>query len=129
MKYVKQLGIIFAITLLAELFRFLIPLPIPASVWGLILMLVLLLTKVIKLEQVKETGDFLVQIMPLTLAAPAVGLVVAWPQLQPILLPVIVILVVTTVVVMVVTGKITQLAIGKNGMGKKEVDKKEVDRE
>ena len=113
MKYVSQLGIIFAVTLLAELFRFLIPLPIPASVWGVVLMLTFLLTKVIKLEQVKDVGDFMIQIMPLTLVAPAVALLDVWPQLRPILVPVLVILLVTTVIVMVITGKVTQLAIGK----------------
>ena len=41
-----------------------LPLPVPASVYGLVLMLAALMTGIIKVGQVEETADFLIEIMP-----------------------------------------------------------------
>ena len=107
MKYLRQFGIILAVTCVGEIMKYFIPLPIPGSIYGLILMFVLLLTKVIKVEHVKETGEFLMFI-------PAgVGLITSWSQLQPFLVPLLVITVVSTFVVMIVTGKVTDFLISK----------------
>ena len=114
MKYVKQFWIILLFCALGEGFRVLLPLPIPASVYGLILLLVALLTGSIKLERVEETADFLVEIMPVMFIPAGVGLLTAWSVLQPIWLPVVVITILTTVIVMVVTGRVTQFVIRKD---------------
>ena len=58
MKYLRQFAIILFISLLGELLRILIPLPIPASVYGLVLMLVALTTGMLKVHQVKAAADF-----------------------------------------------------------------------
>ena len=108
MKYVRQFGIILAITFVGELLNSLLPLPIPASIYGLVLMLILLVTGVIRLEQIKETGVFLIEIMPMMFIPAAVGLMVSWKSLQGILLQVIIITLISTVLVMVVAGKMTQ---------------------
>ena len=115
MKFIYQFGIIAGVTLLGELLRVFIDIPIPASVWGLVLMLLLLITKVVKVDDVKETGDFLIQIMPIMFVPATVGLINTWPRLQNILLPVILIVIVTTVVVMVVSGLATQWMINRRG--------------
>lgn len=99
------------ISFLAEVIKALIPLSIPASIYGLVIMLVCLLTGVIKLEAVEQAADFLVEIMPLMFIPAAVGLMESSDVLQPILLQVGVIIVVTTIVVMAVTGKVTQYII------------------
>ena len=65
MKYVKQFSIILGISFLAELLEILIPLPIAASVYGLVIMLVGLITKLIPLEKVETAADFLVDAMSL----------------------------------------------------------------
>ena len=91
----------------------LIPLPVPASVYGLVLMLAALITGVLKLGQVRETATFLIEIMPVMFIPAGVGLMESWSSLQPVWLPVILITIVTTVLVMVVTGKVTQAMIGK----------------
>ena len=117
MKYIYQFIIILLVTFIGELLHYFIPLPIPASIYGLIIMLVLLCTKVIKLEHVEKTSDFLIEIVPLMFIPGGVGLVTAWADLKPILIPVSVITVVTTVIVMVVTGKTTEFVMkfGKKG--------------
>ena len=112
-KYLRQFGIILAVTCVGEIMKYFIPLPIPGSIYGLILMFVLLLTKVIKVEHVKETGEFLIEIMPLMFIPAGVGLITSWSQLQPFLVPLLVITVVSTFVVMIVTGKVTDFLISK----------------
>ena len=113
MKYLRQFGIILAVTCVGEIMKYFIPLPIPGSIYGLILMFVLLLAKVIKVEHVKETGEFLIEIMPLMFIPAGVVLITSWSQLQPFLVPLLVITVVSTFVVMIVTGKVTDFLISK----------------
>lgn len=108
MKYLRQFCIILFVSFLGELLHIVIPLPVPASVYGLILMLLALCTGTIKLEQIGETADFLIEIMPVMFIPAAVGLLDAWPALQPVWVPVILITVITTVLVMAVTGRVTQ---------------------
>ena len=111
MKYLRQLGIIMVITFMGEMLKAVIPLAIPASIYGLLLMLAALMTKAVRLEDVKETADFLIEIMPVMFIPAAAELVVSWGILQDILIPVIVITLVTTVAVMAVSGRVTQSVI------------------
>ena len=115
MKYMRQFGIILGVTCVGEMIKYFVPLPIPGSIYGLVLMLVLLTTKIIKIEQVKEVGEFLIEIMPLMFIPAAVGLLTSWKQLQSILVPVVIITVVTTFVVMIVTGKVTDSLLQSGG--------------
>ena len=111
MKFIHQTAVILAVTLAGELLHSFIPLPVPASIYGLIIMLICLCTKGIKLEQTEETGDFMLQIMPLMFIPGGAGLILAWGELKEIILPVTVITVLTTVIVMAVTGKVTELVM------------------
>ena len=122
MKYLKQFGIILTISFVGELCNYLIPLPIPASIYGLVILFVGLSTKWIPLDSVKETGKFLIEIMPIMFIPAAVGLIDAWGILKPVCIPVIAITLLTTIIVMGVTGRITQFVIRKGRQkGDKEV--------
>lgn len=118
MNYLKQFVIILFVSFLGELLHIVIPLPIPASVYGLILMLLALCLGILRLEQVKETADFLIEIMPIMFIPAAVGLLESWSALQPIFVPVIVITILTTIIVMGITGRVTQFMIRK-GKGRR----------
>lgn len=111
MKYIRQFFIILAVTFIGEVLQYFISIPIPASVYGLVLMLIALKLNIIPIEQVKETGGFLVKIMPLMFIPATVGLLDSWSELKNIFIPVIIITAVSTIVVMVVTGKTTQFII------------------
>ncbi len=116
MKYLKQFLVILVIAFAGEVLKYIIPLPIPASIYGLIILFVGLLTGLIRLEQVREAGKFLIEIMPVMFIPAAVGLLESWGVLQPMFLPVIIITLLSTVVVMAATGISSQLIIrlGKN---------------
>ena len=108
MKYLKELAIIFGITMAGELLNKWIPLPVPAGVYGLFLLLGLLCTKVIKLEDVSATGNLLLDMMPIMFVPAAVGLIEKYAELTAILIPFIVISALSTLIVMAVTGKTTE---------------------
>ena len=111
MKHVQQFSIILLISVIGELLKTFLPLPVPASVYGLIIMLVALLTGILKLDQVKGAADFLVEIMPVMFVPAGAG---------PICVPVLIMTFISTVIVMVVTGKVTQgvIRMGKRGTEK-----------
>ena len=113
MKFLRQFTLILFISFLGEVLKALLPLPIPASVYGLILMLLCLCTGVVRLRHVREAALFLIEIMPVMFIPAAVGLSDAWPSLRPVIVPVAIITVVTTILVMVVTGRTTQYVIGR----------------
>ena len=65
MKYIRQFIIIILISFIGEVLNYLLPLPIPASIYGLVLMLLGLVRGLIPLAAVRDTAHFLVEIMPL----------------------------------------------------------------
>lgn len=116
MKFLRQFMIILLLSFLGEVLKMFIPLPIPASVYGLVLMLLCLVNGILKTSQVKEAAFFLIEIMPVMFIPAAAGLIDSWKVLQPLLLPILVITVVITIFVMVVTGKIAQMIAQKRGI-------------
>ncbi|MGN0402399.1 MAG: CidA/LrgA family protein [Acetatifactor sp.] len=123
MKFLRQMAIIMGISFLAELLELLIPLPIAASMYGLVLMLFGLVTKLIPLEKVEGAADFLIEIMPLLFVPPTVSVIANIEALKSILVPLLVICISTTILIMAVTGRTAQLLIrhGKSGSGGGEV--------
>lgn len=113
MKFLRQFMIILLLSFLGEVLKMFLPLPIPASVYGLVVMLLCLVTGILKTSQVKEAAFFLIEIMPVMFIPAAAGLIDSWKVLQPLLLPILVITVVITIFVMVVTGKIAQMIAQK----------------
>jgi holin-like protein len=108
MKYLKQIAIILAVSFLGEFLNWLLPFPIPGSIYGMVILFVALMTGVIKLSSVKNVGDFLIDILPLLFIPPTVGLLEAWPIMQGFLGAIIVISIVSTVIVAAVSGRVTQ---------------------
>lgn len=116
MKFLRQFMIILLLSFLGEVLKMFIPFPIPASVYGLVLMLFCLMTGILKTSQVKDVAFFLIEIMPVMFIPAAAGLIDSWGVLKPLLLPVMVITVVITVLVMVVTGRVAQMIAQKRGI-------------
>ena len=91
-----------------------LPLPVPASVYGLVLLLVALTTGVVKLEQVKETGTYLTGIFPLLFVPAAAGVMELWAEMGAMLLPILIAIVPVTVLVLVSAGRTTQALTARN---------------
>lgn len=111
MKFLKQFGIILLISFVGEICHSVIPLPIPASIYGIVIMFVCLFTGIIKVEDIKQTSIFLIEIMPIMFVPAGVGLVESFDIFRSAWVEYMLISVVTTIFVMVVAGRITQAII------------------
>ena len=108
MKYLSQFLRITAFTLAGELQQRRIPLPAPASVYGLVLLFVALCAGIVKLEQVKDAGGFLVSILPILFVSPAVGILENWGLIKDVMISMIVVALTSTIITFAVAGRVTQ---------------------
>ena len=113
MKYVFQFLRILAVCLLAEILQAVLPLPVPSSIYGLVLMLAALKTRLIRLEQIKETAGFLIAVMPLMFVPAAAGVMDMLSEIKEMLWSILIALFPVTILVMAVAGKVTQAIAGK----------------
>lgn len=118
MKYARQLLIILLISFIGELLRYLIPISIPASIYGMLLLFLALEFKIMKLSDVKDISSFLIELMPIMFVPAGVGLLNSWSVLQPVWIQIVIITIVSTVIVMGVSGLVTQLVIRIKGKKK-----------
>lgn len=113
MKYLTQFLRILTFTLAGELLQRLVPLPIPASVYGLVLLFAALNTGLVKLEQVKDAGGFLISILPILFVSPAVGILDNWEAIRGALTPILALTLLSTVLTFGIAGRATQAMMGK----------------
>lgn len=117
MKYLSQFLIILGFTLVGEVLQRIVPLPIPASVYGIALLFGALCLGLVKLEQVKEAGGFLTSILPILFVSPAVGILENWALIKDSILPMFLLAVASTVLTFGISGRVAQ-ALMKKGGGK-----------
>ena len=103
MKHIRQFLIILFFTCIGEVLHEFIPLPIPSSIYGLVLLFIALNHGIFKINEVHDTADFLIDIMPIMFIPAAVGLIQS-----------IIIMMISTFVVMVITGKVSMLLRKEN---------------
>ena len=115
MKNLRQFLVILAFTLAGEVLHALLPLPVPAAVYGLALLFLTLQSGLLPLAAVQDAGQFLLKLMPVLFVAPAVGLTESWPLLADSWAAVLVILVVSTIAVFGIAGGVTQALLGRRG--------------
>ena len=114
LKFIRQFLIILAISLAGEALSYFLPLPVPAGIYGILILLLLLITGMLKVSQIKEVSSFLIEIMPIMFIPAAAGLMQSYHLLAPALTAYVVIISVSTVAVMAVSGLVTQYVIRKN---------------
>ena len=115
MKYLKQFCIILAFSFAGEILHMLLPFPVPAGIYGIILLFIGLLTNIIPLSAVQETGNFLIEIIPA-----AVGLIEVWDEISRVWWQYLLFLIVSTGIVMGVAGTVTQRIVRKTKKGENE---------
>jgi holin-like protein len=116
MKYLKQFFIIIAISAISELLAIFIPLSIPASIYGMAILFLSLLTGVLKLDQVENAADLLLGIMPALFVVSGAGFITAYGQISADLASWIVVNIGSTLVILATTGLLAQWLIRrKNG--------------
>ena len=113
--YLKQSAWIFGFSLLGEALNRLIPLPIPAAVYGLVLLFIALCLKLVRVEQIDKVSSFLLMILPVLFVSPAVNLMESWDILAPHVLAISLLVVSSTVLVFAIAGVISQIFCKKEG--------------
>lgn len=124
MKYLRQFCIILIISFVGDLLHSVLPLPVPGSIYGILLLFALLKSGLLPLEAVKDTGKFLIEIMPVMFIPAAVGLVESWGVIGKSLGVYALVTVVSTILVMAVSGIITQKFVGTDVASEKEAKTK-----
>ena len=114
MNYIFHLAIIFGISFAGEVLNAVLPLPVPASVYGLVILFLLLCTKIIKLEQVEKVSEYLMSIMPLFFIEPTVGIMNSYGLVKGKILPLFIACFLSFATVVVVTGSVSQGIIRYN---------------
>ena len=111
MRYLGQFSIILLFSLAGEALHALLPLPVPASIYGIVLLLACLLAGVVRVDAIREVSSFLIEIMPVMFIPAAVGLMESFGLLLPSLGAYLAIMAVSTFAVMAVAGRVTQAVI------------------
>ncbi len=121
MRYLFQFGRILAFCFIGEVLHAVLPLPVPASVYGLLLLLLALCSGIVRPEQVRETGLFLTGIFPLLFVPAAAGVMELWAELGVMLLPAVIAIVPVTVLVFAAAGRTTQALIHRKEKTQNEI--------
>ena len=127
MKILKQMMLIGLVTFAGEVCGVLLPLPVPASVYGMLMLFLCLYTDVIKLSHIEDAADFLVSVMPVMFVAPCVSLMDSIGGVRGSILFIVLICLLTTVTTISVTGVVAQFVIrrGKMKTGDSRKDKEQ----
>lgn len=114
MKIFKQLFIILSINLAGDLISRYLHLPLPGPITGMILLLALLLTGVLKEREIRDTADFMLQNMGFFFIPAGVSVMISYHALDGFYFETVLVVVVSTILVMAVTALATQLFINLN---------------
>ena len=113
MRYLRQLSLILLIAAIGELLRGFIPLPIPAGIYGFCILFTCLCTGTIKLHQVENVADLMVEVLSLFLLPSCVSLMAYWSAMRDSIVPILIICLCSTAGVQVVTGKVSDFIISR----------------
>lgn len=111
MRFVIQLFIIICFSFAGELMHRVLPFPIPASIYGIILLFSALELRLLKVEHIREVSTTLIISMPVMFVPPAVGLINTWDNIKNNWPEYLLITFASTFVVMAVAGWTTQRLI------------------
>lgn len=108
MKLFREAIIILGIYLLGEFISQVLSLPIPGNILGMIILLVLLWTKVVKIEQIETIANFLLDHLAFFFIPAGVGLMTSIGIIKDSWLKLIVVCIATTIIIIASTGLIVQ---------------------
>lgn len=108
MKLFREALIIFGIYLLGELISSLLHLPIPGNILGMIILFILLCTKVVKVDNISNVTNFLLDHLSFFFIPAGVGLMTSIGIIKSTWWQLLVVCISTTIIIIGVTGIIIQ---------------------
>ena len=103
MKIICQIAIIFTICWISQIVEAILPFPFPASVIGMVLLLILLLVRALKVDHIREKSDFLLSNMAFFFIPAGVSIINYFDILASNLIPLLVICLVSTLLTFAVS--------------------------
>ena len=111
MKIFREAIIILGIYLIGELISKGFSIPLPGNIIGMIILLVLLCTKVIKVEKVENISAFFLDHLSFFFIPAGVGLISSFSSIKNSLINILLLCLITTAIVIIATGIIVQYII------------------
>ena len=107
MKYIPQFLYILSFSFIGEVLQAVVPLPIPAAIYGLVLLLIALATGLLKTSQVGDAANWLISTMPILYVPICVKILEYWGIISQNAVAIITITVLSTFLVFAVSGLVT----------------------
>ena len=98
MKLLTQIAVLFGICLLGKTISVLLPFAFPATVISMILLFILLVSGLLKTNQIQTTANFLLKNMALFLIPPGVGIISSLELLEKNIVPFLLIVLIPTII-------------------------------
>lgn len=109
----EGLGIILLVMILGEILSTGLKLPLPGNLVGLILLFLVLITGVVRLEQVEATANLLLDNLMLFFIPINLGLFYSWRDFADVWVALLASVVLSTLLVMAVTAKVVEWVEGR----------------
>ena len=126
MKLLREMLIILAIYFVSEFISKSLHLPIPGNILGMLILLFLLCTKVVKVEMIDKVSTFLLDHLAFFFIPAGVGIITAYNVLKGNTIKLLIVAIVSTFIIMAISGVVVQSVINLNE--KKELKKKELNK-
>ena len=128
MKILLQTALIFLLCMICDAISAILPFILPGSVLSMVVLFVLLATRVLTVEKIKENANFMQEIMAFFFIPPAVSLMEHFALLGEIIVPLLVVNIVSTILCFGATGWTVQAVIAvQNKARAKRAQKAELD--
>ena len=108
MKIFRELIIILSIYLVGELTSYFFKLPVPGNIIAMLLLLVLLITKVVKVSMIETVSNFFLDHLAFFFIPAGVGLLTSFDILKGAWLRLLIVCLLTTTIVIAITGLVVQ---------------------
>ncbi|MER0466940.1 antiholin-like murein hydrolase modulator LrgA [Bacillus cabrialesii subsp. cabrialesii] len=122
--FLTQAFIFAVIMLVSNMIAAIVPIPIPASVVGLVLLFLLLCLKVIKLEQVETLGTSLTSLIGFLFVPSGISVMNSLGVMQQYGLQIVLVILLATIILLGATGLFSQMILSLSGKRKTEADMK-----
>lgn len=109
MKTLKQFSLILIILFIAQILQQRYSLPIPGTILGMMILLLLLITRIMKLERVEKVSNVLLEHLTLFFVPSVVGIMNLFDKVKDLWIYLFITLLTSTMVVIAVTGLTVQI--------------------
>ncbi|KIL26212.1 antiholin-like murein hydrolase modulator LrgA [Bacillus altitudinis] len=107
--FLSQAFIFATVMFVSNLISMYLPIPMPASVIGLVLLFILLTTKIVKLEQVEQLGSSLTGLISFLFVPSGISVIQSLGVMQEVGVQVVGVIIIATIMLLAATGLFSQL--------------------